>query len=221
MSSARLLSVQVGQPREVADGEGIWETAFFKEPCSGPVEVRRLGLAGDGQADRQVHGGEDKAALVYSADHFAAWRQEPGMASLTYGGFGENLTVEGEDEGSVCIGDVYRVGGAVVQVSQPRAPCWKLARRWGLDSLPRRVLETGRSGWYVRVLEEGPVQAGDVVERIERRATGLTVLLACRQLYGARTDWDLNASAALAACPELARTARVRLAQRVLAQTGG
>jgi MOSC domain-containing protein YiiM len=217
----RLLSVQVGQARDVEDDEGVWRTAFFKEPCAGPVQVRRLGLDGDQQADPEVHGGEDKAALLYSADHFPAWRSEPGLEGLTFGGFGENLTVEGEDESTICIGDVYRLGGAVLEVSQPRAPCWKLARRWGSDWLPRRVLETGRCGWYVRVLQEGPVQASDVAERLERPATGLTVLVACRQLYGARRDWNLNAAAALAACPALARQARERLAHRVRAEIQG
>jgi MOSC domain-containing protein YiiM len=220
----RLLSVQVSMPRDITDGEGTWQTAFFKEPVDGPVQVRRLGLDGDGNADPENHGGVDKAALIYSADHFPSWRQEHGLAGLTGGGFGENLTIEGDSEAGVCIGDVYRVGGALLEVAQPRTPCWKLARRWGLDWLPRRVLETGRSGWYVRVLEEGPVQAGDAMELVERPATGLTVLLAGRQLYGAREDWDLNAAAALAACPALARPARERLAlrvQRILAQPPG
>ena len=135
-----------------------WTTGFFKLPVQGPIFVGATNLAGDGQADLKNHGGIDKAVLAYSADHYRSWREELGLSSFPYGAFGENLTLAALTEDSVCIGDRFAIGPVKFEVSQPRQPCWKLARRWRLNELVGRVIATGRSGWYLRVLEEGYIE---------------------------------------------------------------
>jgi MOSC domain-containing protein YiiM len=163
----RLVALNVGKPRWIGapgaeDGDDEpWESGIFKAPVTGPVRLGRLGLDGDGQADRVNHGGPDKAVNVYSADHHAAWRAELGRSEIGPGAFGENFTIRGATEAEVCLGDVFRVGEALVQITQPRQPCWKLARRWRLPDFAARVEASGRTGWYLRVLAEGVVSAGD------------------------------------------------------------
>lgn len=134
-------------------------TGFWKSEVTGPVMLRRTNLDGDGQADLRVHGGEHQAVLCYSADHYPAWRDELGI-DMPRGAFGENFTVEGQTEWDVCIGDIYEIGEATVQVSSPRGPCFKVSFRWNLPDLTARVEKTGRHGWYLRVLTEGLVEAG-------------------------------------------------------------
>lgn len=184
MSSPVLVSIQVGQPAEYGR-EGApdpldqpWRSGIFKAPVQGPVWLGRTHLAGDGQADRRVHGGPEQAVLAYAAQHYPLWRAELGIPEMDYGAFGENFTIDGLDEETVCLGDIYRIGAARVQVSQPRYPCWKLARRWHRNDLVARVLRTGRSGWYFRVLEEGWVEAGLAVRRLERPTPEQTILRA-------------------------------------------
>jgi MOSC domain-containing protein YiiM len=202
----RLLSLQVGLPREHGRedardwAERAWTTAFFKEPVPGPLWLGRTRLEGDGQADRRFHGGPDKAVLAYAAAHYPAWRENLGR-EMPFGAFGENFTVEGADESGVCLGDVYAVGGARVQVSQPRIPCWKIARRWGIKDLSARVQRTGRTGWYFRVLEEGTVAPGDQLTPLERPHPEWPVSRANEAMYALRTR---EAVLALAACPALA-----------------
>ena len=130
--------------------------------------VGTTNIAGDGQADLKNHGGIDKAVLAYSADHYPKWRNELGMPDMPYGAFGENLTIAGWSEESVCIGDILRIGTATFEVSQPRQPCWKLARRWRMHELTGLVVCNGRTGWYLRVLRTGAMQARMPVELIER-----------------------------------------------------
>lgn len=138
-----------------------WTTGFFKEPVSSAVRLGLINLEGDGQADLVHHGGTDKAVLAYSAEHYPGWRQSMNNPSLPFGAFGENFTITGLTEADVCIGDIWQVGDeAVLEVSQPRQPCWKLARRWRIKSLALDVQQTGRTGWYFRVLTEGIVAAG-------------------------------------------------------------
>ena len=169
-----LVSIQVGMPQTRGhDGatdpmDRPWTSGFHKNPVHGPVRVGRTNLAGDGQADLRVHGGVDKAILAYSAEHYSLWREELGMDDLLHGAFGENFTISGADERTVCIGDVWQAGDVRLEVSQPRQPCWKLARRWRRPDLPQRVLENGRSGWYFRVLREGAVEAAQPFEIVER-----------------------------------------------------
>lgn len=167
-------SIQVGQPRtlgRVESGDPFdrpWSSAIHKHSVTGPIRVHRTNMAGDAQADLVNHGGPDKALLVYSADHAVDWRRELPRLDVSPGAFGENLTVAGLDERSVCIGDVYRFGGVLAQVSQPRSPCWKLARRHRQLDLAARVDRNGRSGWYLRVLEEGDMCPSDELALLER-----------------------------------------------------
>jgi MOSC domain-containing protein YiiM len=169
-----LLSIQVAVPAvhsyaQPDDGVGReWTSAIFKQPVSGPVWLGTVNLDGDQQADLKNHGGPDKAVLMYAAAHYDHWRATLPDKNWVYGGFGENFTVSGLDETEVAIGDVFAIGDARVQVSQPRQPCWKLARRWEQKDLAVRVRETSYTGWYVRVLQAGSVEAGMPLERLEQ-----------------------------------------------------
>jgi MOSC domain-containing protein YiiM len=162
----KILSVQVGRPRTVRWRGRAVTTGIYKKPVAGRVMLRRFNLDGDQQADVTVHGGWDKAAYVYPSEHYAFWRKELPDAQLPYGVFGENFTTEGLDERSVHIGDRFRIGGAVVEVTQPRLPCYKLGVRFKRPDMPKRFHASGRCGFYVAVVEEGEVGAGDVWERI-------------------------------------------------------
>lgn len=215
-----LLSVQVGLPRRLGeDGaadpmERPWATGFFKLPVPGPVRLGPTNLDGDGQADLAHHGGPDKAVLAYPAAHYPDWRRELGDPGLPFGGFGENFTVEGLTEADVCVGDTWRVGdGVAVQVSQPRQPCWRLARRWRVKTLAARVQETGRTGWYFRVLAEGVVAAGMPLVLADRPHPGWTVERANRVMH-ADPD-DLHAAAELAAVLALSASWKTTLLRRV------
>jgi len=165
----------------------MW-TAFGKRPVEGAVRVGRENLEGDAQADRRHHGGPEMAVLAYSADHYPAWRAELSWPELGPGGFGENLSVEGASEETACIGDVWRAGTALLQISSPRNPCHKIADYWGRPELLERVLQRGRFGWYLRVLEEGELSAGAEVQRVERPHPEWTVLRAHRAAMERRLD---------------------------------
>jgi len=162
----RVLSVNVGRPREVEwEGKTV-RTGIFKAPVTGRIALARLHFAGDQQADLSVHGGSDKAVYAYPAEHYAYWRDElPGVA-LPWGAFGENLTTEGLSEATIRIGDRLRVGSTDLMVTQPRMPCFKLGLRFGRPDMVKRFLQSGRSGFYLAVLREGDVGAGDAVERV-------------------------------------------------------
>jgi MOSC domain-containing protein YiiM len=213
--SAVLLSIQVGLPRQITDerDDHPWVTGFFKEPVQGRVFVGRTNLAGDGQADLRNHGGPDKAVLAYAAGAYAYWRADPGLAGIPYGAFGENLTLGGCDETTVCVGDAWQIGDAVLQISQPRQPCWKLARRWGIDDLPARVIETGRSGWYFRVLTEGHIEAGQTATLLER-PYGEWTIAACNDVLYRRSGGGNTDDLALSRCPLLSDGWRRYLARR-------
>ena len=171
----KLLSVQVGRPRTVSHRARDVRTAIFKSPVLLPVRARRLGLEGDAQADLRVHGGPDKAVYAYDAAGYEHFRERLGR-ELTWGEFGENLTVEGMSEADVRAGDVYRIRGAVLQVTTPRSPCYKLAMRMEMPRFPKLFLESGRTGFYLRVLEEGELGAGDAIELVSRDPAAPTVL---------------------------------------------
>lgn len=145
-------------------------SAIAKQPVDHAVAVAALGLAGDEQGDLRVHGGPDKAIHHYPRDHYAAWRDEIGAHPLLAqaGAFGENISTHGLTEPDVCLGDRFRLGTALVEVSQSRQPCWKLSDRFGVADMARRVQDSGRTGWYYRVLEAGRVRAGDALALVER-----------------------------------------------------
>jgi len=187
----KLVSVNVGLPRTVTCKGRSVRTGIFKDPLTGRVQVRTLNLDGDRQADLSVHGGPDKAIYVYPAEHYEYWRSElPGM-ELPWGMFGENFTTEGLLEETVNIGDRFRIGSAVVMVTQPRVPCYKLAAKFGREDIIKRFLASGRSGFYLRVLQEGEVGAGDMIEVLSRDSDAITVADIARLYSGERQDLDL------------------------------
>jgi MOSC domain-containing protein YiiM len=174
-TAMKLLSINVARPRIIiAKGQRI-STGIFKEPVEGPLMLRRLNLDGDRQADLRVHGGPSKAAYVYPSEHYPLWRKDLPDMDLQYGMFGENFTTQGLNEVNTNIGDRFRIGGAVVMVTQPREPCFKLAAKFGRDDIIKKFLESGRSGFYLAVVEEGLVEAGQSVERIYRDENGVTI----------------------------------------------
>ena len=171
----KLVSVNVGLPREVVWKGRTVVTSIFKEPVPGRVAVRQLNVDGDQQADLSVHGGTHKAIYTYPAEHYSYWRTEfPGM-SLPWGMFGENFTTEGLLEDAVNVGDRFRIGSLEVMATEPRLPCYKLGLRFGRDDIIKRFLASGHSGMYFAVLQEGEVGAGDAVELIRRDEHQVTV----------------------------------------------
>ena len=203
---------------QLVDGhdEHSWRTGFFNQPVRGRVWVGRTNIAGDGKADLRNHGGPDKAVLAYAASAYPGWRDELGMPDMPYGAFGENLTLLGCAEPDVCVGDAWQIGEAVLQVSQPRQPCWKLARRWGLDDLTSRVVENGRSGWYFRVLTEGHVEAGEPAALLERPHAEWTIA-ACNDVLYRRSAGGNADDLALSRCALLSEGWRRYLQHRAKA----
>jgi MOSC domain-containing protein YiiM len=171
----KVVSVNVGLPREIAWRGETLRSAIFKQPVAGRVAVRGHNLAGDRQADLSVHGGPDKAVYAYPVEHYALWSAELPELALGWGAFGENLSTEGLLETEVQVGDRYRVGSAQLVVTQPRIPCHKLAARHARPDLPKRLLASGRSGFYLRIEVEGELGAGDAIERVSRDERGLRV----------------------------------------------
>ena len=171
----KVLSVNVALPRLVAWKGQTFKTGIFKKPVAGAVMMRRLDLDGDRQADLSVHGGPYKAVYAYPSEHYAFWRKELPEMELPWGQFGENLTTEGMSEKDTHIGDVLRVGQATVQVTQPRVPCLKLAAKFQRDDILQRFVQSGRSGFYFSVIEEGLVAAGDAIEQLQEDENGISV----------------------------------------------
>lgn len=171
---ARVLSINVGQPRTVQyDGAPV-RTGIFKDPVEGPVRLTRLGFEGDGQADRRVHGGPTRAAYFYPHEHYAHWEPRLGGGPLPMGQFGENVTTLGLLESHVHLGDVYVVGAARVRIAGPRGPCFKLGIRTGDPTIVAPFLSSGRLGFYVSVLEEGMIEAGDPITLLHRDEVSAT-----------------------------------------------
>lgn len=171
----KLVSLNVGTPREVTLKNRTITTGIFKEPVQGRVMLRRLNIDGDKQADLSVHGGADKAVYVYPKEHYEYWRQKLPNMELPWGMFGENFTTEGLLEDAVRIGDRFRIGTAEVKVTQPRLPCYKLGIKFGRADMVKRFLASGHTGFYLAVLREGLVGAGDTIELIGRNANNATV----------------------------------------------
>ena len=179
----KLVSVQVGLPRTVRWHGKPVSTGIYKEPVAGRIMLHRFNLDGDQQADLTVHGGLDKAVYVYPSEHYPIWQAEFPDMPLPYGMFGENLTTEGLDESSVHIGDQFRIGEAVVEVTQPRMPCYKLGIRFARPDMPKRFHTSGRCGFYLVVLREGEVGAGDLWERIPQNDQQVSVIECYRQYF--------------------------------------
>ena len=174
-SSAKIVSINVSESKEIMHNNKSVMTGIFKTPVEGQVLLRRLNLEGDGQADLWGHGGAFRAVYVYSVENYDYWRRELGRDAFSYGQFGENFTVEGMLDDDIHIGDVFQIGGALVEVSQPRIPCYKLAIKMGIDNFQNRFLESGRVGFYFRVLEEGEVSVGDTFQLVSRDPNGMSV----------------------------------------------
>ena len=217
----RIVSVQVGRPAlhpvpaGEDDGDGdvqqFFRSAIAKGGVTGPLALTRLGLEGDQVEDTRVHGGPDQAVLAYAAAHYPRWRAEWGRDDVVNGGFGENLTVEGADELTVCLGDRWAIGAARLEVTKPRSPCNRLEWYQRREGLIQRVRTTGRSGWYLRVLVEGSVEAGADIELVERRCQELTVRRAARAMMNRSEARD--EATALVGCEALAGDWRLRLAK--------
>ena len=186
----RVVSVNVGLPRIVSwKGEAV-TTSIFKEPVDGPVPLVGANLEGDGQADRELHGGPDKAVYSYPAEYYSYWRQVLGY-ELPWGMFGENLTVEGmPTERETAIGDRFRIGMTELVVTQPRLPCFKLGIRFDDDQMVRRFLKAGRTGYYLRVAAEGTVAGGDEIEPLALDAARVPVSEITRLFTEDRRDED-------------------------------
>lgn len=171
----KLLSVNVSQPKIVVYHGRQVATGIYKEPIAGRVRVGRLTIDGDRQVDFRVHGGADKAVYAYPHEHYATWQQELGRDDFAFGQFGENLTTQGLLEDAVHIGDRFRIGDALFEVSQPRVPCYKLAMKMEDKTIPKRLIESQRCGFYLRVIEEGEIGAGDAIDRVANDPMGVSV----------------------------------------------
>ena len=208
MKEAKIVSIQVGLVKTLERKDAsksthkTWTPGLFKTAVYGPVRVGKLSLDGDAQANLVAHGGVDKAVNAYPAEHYSHWRQNLPQLDMSYGAFGENFTTSGLLEDEVCIGDVFKTGNAIVQISQPRQPCWKLEQRWGVKDFMSQVNKTGKTGWYLRVLQEGYVEAGNEIVLVERPFPQWTIARANAVMRNRKTDplsaWTLARCAALA-----------------------
>ncbi len=215
-----LETIQIGTPQRyalpVAEGgqERSWQTSFFRQPSPERRWLATTHLAGNMQANTTNHGTPNQAVLLYAAKHYPDWRQELDRPEIGPGGFGENFTVDGLDETTACIGDVYAVGDAQIQVTGPRYPCVKISRRWGIPILTARVAETGRTGWYCRVLEEGWVEPGMAIGLVDHPYP--TISVARVNDFGHGRNRDVEAARELAACPLLPECWQHLVVQRVM-----
>jgi len=187
----KILSVNIGRPREVRENGQPVRTGIFKSPVAGRVRVRAENLDGDAQADLAVHGGPYKAVYAYPAEHYDFWRKELPRIELPWGMFGENLTTEGLLDDEVNIGDRFRIGTAELEVTQPRLPCFKLGIKFGDPQMPKRFLRSLRTGFYLRVVREGELGAGDAIERVHRDPGNVSVTDIVRLYAFDRDDRDL------------------------------
>ena len=187
-TKVKLLSVNVGLPRQVISKGKVVTTGIFKYPVEGSVRIRTLNLDGDRQADLNVHGGIHKAVYAYPAEHYEYWRRELPEVELPWGMFGENLTTQGLLESEVHIGDRFQIGSAQLIASQPRLPCYKLAVKFGRDDIIKRFLDSRRTGFYFAVVKEGEVNTGDSIELISRDANKIAVSEITRLFLDGKDD---------------------------------
>jgi len=200
----KVISINVSMPQLVSIHGKQVETGFFKMPVSGPVAVHSLNLAGDGQADLTVHGGPDKSVYLYPWENIEYWKQALQRDDLGPGSFGENLTVEGLSESELAIGDEFAIGTARFVVTQPRLPCFKLALALETPSIPKTFLESGRTGCYLRVLQEGTIQVGDAIYPLPSREPARVTIAEFVELYRVKraTREQIETLLSLAALPE-------------------
>lgn len=173
--TAKILQIAVSRPKTFLVSGREVSTGIFKERVDGKVPLRTLNLNGDEQADLTVHGGVDKAVYAYSSEHYPFWRAEYPNKEIEYAGFGENLTTENLLETDVCIGDEFQAGTAIIRVTQPRLPCYKLGIRFGRPDIVKRFMKSGRSGIYFSVVQEGVLEAGDELVRIKSDPDNISV----------------------------------------------
>ena len=210
-----LTSVNVGQPREVMHGTQRVRTGIFKHPVAGPVHVGRAGLDGDGQADPDHHGGTDKAVYAFALEQYEHWQESLAHPGMPFGQFGENLTIAGLDESASRVGDRLRIGDALLVITQPRSPCFKLGIRMQRADMPKLFSAHARTGYYLRVEREGTVAAGDRVDIAQRAEGSVTIRDLFRAIMNPR---GRDASAILARAlevPELAATLRDKIERRL------
>jgi MOSC domain-containing protein YiiM len=191
MSSGHLISVNVGVPRNVEVRGGTVLTSIWKSPVAGRVGIRRHNVDGDRQADLTVHGGPYKAIYLYASEHYPYWAEQFPEMEIPFGAFGENLTTQGLTEDSVHIGDQFQVGSAVLQATQPRMPCFKLALRFGRSDMVKRFWQSGRSGIYFSVIEEGEIGAGDEIRRVAEGKSKVSIADVVRLYKRETPDEDL------------------------------
>ncbi|MVM29633.1 MOSC domain-containing protein [Spirosoma sp. HMF4905] len=206
-----ILSVNVGLPRSVQWGGRTITTGFYKQPASGPVSLELLNFVGDRQADLIVHGGPDKAVYAYDDTHYAHWRHQINREDWTPGLFGENLTTSGLLESEVRMGDLFRIGSALLRAVQPRFPCYKLNVRFDDPGMTRHFAREGRSGIYFRVVEPGVVQAGDDITLIEEANTTITIQTVSQIVLTRKVEEDVLAS--LIALPYLPQSLKMMFGQ--------
>lgn len=179
---ACVLSVQVGRAKTYGDAqskdflEKEWESASFKEVSKTPLYASFSGLAGDEVADKMHHGGMDKAIFANSYENYAHWASFLGVEHLSFGALAENLTMTGLHESNVMLGEIHQIGTVLLQVSQPRKPCWKISRRWNHKAFTNEIFTSGLTGWYYKVLQEGIISAGDEVRVIRAETPQLSIL---------------------------------------------
>lgn len=209
----QIVSLNVGKPRTIVSSDGELTTGIYKSPApEGPIRLTELNFEGDGQADLVHHGGADKAICVYAMEHYPYWERELGLR-LAPGAFGENLTVLGMTENNVCIGDIYAIGDIRLQVTQPRQPCYKLAKKYDLKEMPLRVQNTGFTGFYLRVLQPGMFDCSQPFTLWRRHPAGITVDFANRIKH--HDKQNLDAVRTLLAVPELSANWRALLEKRL------
>jgi MOSC domain-containing protein YiiM len=217
--SLPLASIRVGQPETLTSPGAAgtlpraWTSSIHKAEITGPVWLNSLNLAGDQQADQKNHGGPDQALCVYPGAHYTAWSEQLGRP-MSPGSFGENLTLAGSyTEHDVCLGDVFQFGEAVVQISQPRSPCYKLGLRWHTPLLPKWLQDSGHTGWYLRVLHPGRVAPTDALELLERLYPEWPIPVVNSMKYERREELALVR--ALAECPALGQHWRRKMLGRL------
>lgn len=204
---------KLGNPNAKNPMEREWETGMFKNETKYKVWLTETNLIGDEVADKKAHGGPEKALFAYPMKHYEYWKQNIKNESIDIGAFGENLAVKHADEDTVCIGDIYQFGEAKIQVSQPRRPCWKPARRFQIIDFALRIQNSGLTGWYYRVLEEGYVQSGIEMELLERPYPKWTIANANKVMYKHKDNMEVTKE--LASCPALAKNWKRTLNRRL------